>query len=180
MKTFSILLIAAAAFAATPGTAVNAAEPVKKLLVVSTTMGFRHSSIPTGERILTDLAKQSGAFTVDFVQQPEGKPAGRPNQTPEAKAAQEKWDEQLKQALMKLSPESLKNYDGVIFLSTTGDLPIPDREGFLNWLKSGKAFIGIHSASDTFHHWPEFLEMLGGEFDTHGPQVGVECLNQDP
>ena len=40
----------------------------KKLLVVSTTTGFRHSSIETGEKILAQLAKDSGAFTVDFVQ----------------------------------------------------------------------------------------------------------------
>jgi type 1 glutamine amidotransferase len=74
----------------------------------------------------------------------------------------------------------LKNYDGVIFASTTGDLPVPDPQGLLDWIKAGHAFIGIHAASDTFHHWPGYIEMLGGEFAHHGPQVGVECLNQDP
>ena len=39
----------------------------KKLLVVTTTTGFRHSSIPTVEKILAQLAKDSGEFTVDFV-----------------------------------------------------------------------------------------------------------------
>jgi type 1 glutamine amidotransferase len=185
MKTFLIAVAAVIALNSTPSSIVKAAEPVKKVLVVTTTTGFRHSSIPTGERIIEDLAKQSGAFTVDFIHQPEGKPAlVRTNATPEAqaayKAAEQKWEEQLKQALMKMSPESLKNYDGVVFLSTTGDLPIPDKEGFLNWIKSGKAFIGIHSAGDTFHGWPEFIDMIGGEFKTHGPQVGVDCLNEDP
>jgi uncharacterized protein len=93
--------------------------------------------------------------------------------------AEAKWEETLKVTLQKLSPESLKNYDGVIFASTTGDLPIPDKQGFLDWIKAGHAFIGIHSASDTFHGWPEFIEMIGGEFKQHGPQVGVECRNQD-
>jgi len=185
MKTFLIAVAAVIALNSTPSSIVKAADLAKKLLVVTTTTGFRHSSIPTGERIIEDLAKQIGAFTVDFIHQPEGKPAlVRTNATPEAqaayKAAEEKWEEQLKQALMKMSPESLKNYDGVIFLSTTGDLPIPDKEGFLNWIKSGKAFIGIHSAGDTFHGWPEFIDMIGGEFKTHGPQVGVDCLNEDP
>jgi type 1 glutamine amidotransferase len=82
--------------------------------------------------------------------------------------------------LQKLSPDSLKNYDGVVFASTTGDLPIPDPQGFLDWIKAGHAFIGIHAASDTFHNWPGYIEMLGGEFAHHGRQVGVECLNQDP
>lgn len=162
-----------------------AAEPMKKLLVVTTTAAFRHSSIPTAEQVLSRLAAESGAFTVDFVRQPDGKPAPlKPGASPEQqtlfKLAQEAWEAKLKQALMKLSPESLKDYDGVVFASTSGDLPIPDREGFLNWLRSGKAFIGIHAASDTFHGWPEFIAMLGGEFKIHGAQVGVDCLNEDP
>jgi hypothetical protein len=53
----------------------------------------------------------------------------------------------LKVVLQKLSPESLKNYDGVMFMSTTGDLPIPDKQGFLDWIKAGHAFIGIHAAA---------------------------------
>jgi type 1 glutamine amidotransferase len=68
----------------------------------------------------------------------------------------------------------------VVFASTTGDLPLPDKQGFLDWIKAGHAFIGIHAASDTFHGYPEFIEMLGGEFAHHGPQVSVDCLNQDP
>ena len=94
--------------------------------------------------------------------------------------AETKWTAALKQALSKLSAESLKNYDGVIFANTTGDLPIPDKEAFLNWIKSGGAFMGMHSCSDTFHGWPEFIDMLGGEFRTHGAQAGVECMNVDP
>ena len=143
------------------------AQTPKKLLVVTTTTGFRHSSIPTAERILTQLGKDSGEFTVDLVQQPPGKPEqpGK-NATDDEKAAfktaDAAWNEELKEALSKLSPESLKNYDGVIFASTTGDLPIPDPQGFLDWIKAGHAFIGIHAASDTFHNWPGYREMLGG------------------
>lgn len=160
------------------------AEP-KKLLVVTTTTGFRHSSIPTAEKILEQLGKNSGEFTVDFVRQPPGKPAAlKKDATDEQKtaydAAEAKWEESLKTALEKLSPDSLKNYDGVVFASTTGDLPIPDKQGFLDWIKAGHAFIGIHAASDTFHGWPGYIDMLGGEFQRHGKQVGVECLNQDP
>src|SRR5271155_748432 len=95
------------------------AEP-KKLLVVTTTTGFRHSSIPTAEKILAQLARDSGEFTVDFVRQPPGKPENlKKDATPEEQAAfhaaQSAWDEALRVALQKLSPESLKNYDGVIF-----------------------------------------------------------------
>lgn len=183
MKILSSLLVTVLAV-----TSLQAAP--KKLLVVTTTMGFRHSSIPTAEKILTQLAKNTGEFTVDFVEQPPGHaatgfPAELKQDASDAdkaafNAAETAWNEKLKSALEKLSPESLKNYDGVIFASTTGDLPIPDKQGLLDWIKAGHAFIGIHAASDTFHGWPDFVAMLGGEFQHHGPQVSVECLNEDP
>lgn len=159
------------------------AEP-KKLLVVTTTTGFRHSCIPTAEKILAQLGASSGEYTVDFVRQPAGKPDGlRPGATDEQKAAfktaEEAWNQSLKAALEKLSPDSLQHYDGVVFACTTGDLPIPDKQGFLDWIKAGHAFIGMHAAGDTFHGWPGYIDMLGGEFLTHGPQVSVDCLNQD-
>jgi type 1 glutamine amidotransferase len=168
---------------ALPLTTLQAAP--KKLLVVSTTTGYRHSSIPTLEKILTQLGASSGEFTVDFVEQPPGEPKAPGNGASDDEKAtytakHDKWVESLKVALQKLSPDSLKNYDGVVFASTTGDLPIPDRQGFLDWIKDGHAFIGIHAASDTFHGWPAYAEMLGGEFAHHGSQVGVECINQDP
>ncbi len=160
------------------------AQP-KKLLVVTTTMGFRHESIANLEAMLASLATRNGEFTLDFIHQPDGKPTPlKKDASAEEKAAyktaESAWEPSLAKALEPLSPSNLKNYDGVVFASTTGDLPIPDKQGFLNWIKAGHAFIGLHSASDTFHHWPEYIEMLGGEFDHHGPQVSVDCLNQDP
>ena len=161
----------------------------KKLLVVSTTTGFRHASIPTLENMLSLLAKNSGEFTVDFVQQPPGHPkTGFPAKLKADATDAEKtaftnseaaWTASLAVVLQKLSPDNLKNYDGVVFASTTGDLPIPDKQGFLDWIKAGHAFIGLHAASDTFPGWPEYAEMLGGEFAHHGKQVSVECFNED-
>ena len=177
----------------------------KKVLVVTITTGFRHSSIPTMNKVLGQLADQSKAFTVDYLEQPPGKPdephapkALNPNATGADRAAfaaaqekysadilaykatKAKWDVVLKDVCRKLGPESLKNYDGVIFASTTGELPIPDKEGFLAWIKSGKAFVGLHAATDTFHDWPEYLEFIGGEFAEHGPQLPVSCIVEDP
>jgi uncharacterized protein len=177
-KILSFLFVALAV------TALQAAAP-KKLLVVTTTTGFRHPSIPTLEKMLSQLAEQSGEFTVDFVEQPPGHPAtGFPQKlkadaSDAEKTAEADWNAALAKALQKLSPESLKNYDGVVFASTTGDLPIPDKQGFLDWIKAGHAFIGIHAAGDTFHGWPAYIEMLGGEFQHHD-EVGVQCLNKDP
>jgi uncharacterized protein len=74
---------------------------------------------------------------------------------------------------------------------TTGDLTQPAKDGsppmsaagkrrFLDAIASGKAFVGFHSATDTFHSkGPQdqnqgevdpYIAMLGGEFVTHGAQ----------
>lgn len=80
----------------------------------------------------------------------------------------------------KITTKFLSKFNGVIFANTTGELPLPDPLGFLNWIKQGNAFIGIHAASDTFHALPEYIEMLGGEFLSHGVQTGVTLLNANP
>ena len=86
-----------------------AATP-KKLLVVTTTTGFRHGSIPTLEKVLTQLGASSGEFTVDFVRQPPNKPADlKRDATDDERAAHETaeaaWNDALKLALQKLSPD---------------------------------------------------------------------------
>ena len=137
---------------------VMGADAPKKLLVVTVTKGFRHSSIPTAEKVLGQLAEKNKAFTVDYVR------------TDEDMAA-------------KMTPAKLAQYDGFIFANTTGILPLPDKAAFLREIRDGKAFIGMHSASDTFHGdgmLDPYIDMCGGEFQTHGAQVGVECLVMDP
>jgi type 1 glutamine amidotransferase len=141
-------------------TGVAHAQASKTLLVVTVTKGFRHSSIPTAEEVLRQLAEKSGAFRLDFA----------------------RTDEEL---AVKMSPASLAQYDGFIFANTTGKLPIPDKAAFLGAIRGGKAFIGMHSASDTYNSprsggpVDPYIELLGGEFQTHGEQVGVECLVKD-
>lgn len=128
----------------------------KRLLVVTVTKGFRHSdSIPVAERVIAELGEKSGKFTVDYV----------------------RTDEEMAR---KMSPEGLKEFDGVFFASTTGDLPIPDRDAFLKWIAAGHGYAGAHAAADTLHGFPPYIEMLGGEFLTHGAQVEVEGLVDDP
>jgi type 1 glutamine amidotransferase len=179
MKTMNFALSGALLCGALMATAVdNAQAEPKKVLVVTTTTGFRHSSIPTAEKVIAQLGQESGAFTVEYARV-------EPND-PEFKGAdgnldKAKVDEAIKAVLAeKMSPEALKNYDAVVFANTTGDLPLPDREAFINWVKSGKGFVGMHSAGDTFHGFAGYLEMLGAEFQTHHSQVEVQPIIQDP
>jgi uncharacterized protein len=155
---WSGLLLAGAMLSCVGSPTPAQAEP-KHLLVVTVTKGFRHSSIPTAEKVLGELAQKDGAFTVDYVRN----------------------DDEMKE---KMTPAALQKYDGVIFASTTGVLPLPDKQAFLNWIKSGKAFIGMHAATDTFHPAnggiDPYIDMIGGEFKSHYPGFyDVECLNED-
>ncbi len=149
----------------------------KKILVVTTTTGFRHSSIPTAEKVLEELSKESSAFTVEYARVEPNDPQFRGT---DGKPDKAKVEAAITKVLAeKMSPAALKNYDLIIFANTTGDLPVPDKDAFIEWVKSGKGFVGIHSASDTFHNFSPYIEMLGGEFLKHGPQVQVDAINQD-
>jgi type 1 glutamine amidotransferase len=173
----------------------------KKLLVVSVTTGFRHSSIETGEKVLAELAQKSGAFTVDYVQQPEPTPKGPNKPKRESKDTDESfkaredayakamadylpvrtaWEQRVKAYCAdKLALDKIKGYDGFVFCNTTGDLPFPDAQGFIDLVKGGKAFIAMHSGSDTFHKFRPYVDMLGGEFETHKAQVEIQPIVHD-
>jgi type 1 glutamine amidotransferase len=142
------LLLGAAALAAgllsLPGVAQAKTKQPKRALLVTVTKGFRHSSIPMSIDVLKKMADRSGAFTLDL--------AGT--------------DEELQQ---KITPENLKTLDLIIFDNTTGDLPISDanRTAMMDWLSAGHGVVGMHAATDTYHGWPEYIKMIGGEFQTH-------------
>lgn len=184
----SLLLAAPVALVALVG-CVTAADAPKRALLVTTTTGFRHSSIPTAEKVLAQIAKDSGSFAITAIASvpaPVGMPrSAGPNATAEQKEAAAKERAAYNDAVTKvlaetMSPAALKNYDAIIFANTTGDLPLPDKEAFMQWIKDGGAFIGMHSATDTFHGYRPFIDMIGGEFLSHGAQVVVNCVNNDP
>lgn len=66
--------------------------------------------------------------------------------------------------------ENLQNYD-LVFFYTTGTLPIKETDleyFFTDWLKQkGHGFVGFHSASDTFHDYKPYWDMVGGTFNGH-------------
>ena len=140
-----------AASRANTAPAVNAP---KRLLVVTVTKGFRHDSIPVAEETLALMGVRSRMFTVDYA----------------------RTDADIAQ---KMSRDGLKRYDAVFFANTTGDLPLPDREAFLQWVRDGHGFIGAHAATDTFPGFPGYISLIGGQFAGHGPQVEVNCRVED-
>lgn len=97
--------------------------------------------------------------------------------------------------------ETLATYDAVAFY-TTGDLttagvdkhPPMTPEGkaaFLEAIRNGKGFIGIHCATDTFHSpggrfasagdkADPYIQMIGAEFIGHGQQQRAKTICADP
>ena len=125
-------------FAAT-ATTTAAAQRKTRLLFVTQCKGFRHQVLHLAEGIMEQLGATNG-FDVTVTQMAEN----------------------------KLKPENLKNLDVIVFY-TTGELPLSDeqKKALLDWVKSGKFFLGLHSATDTFYKWPEYGQMIGGYFNKH-------------
>jgi type 1 glutamine amidotransferase len=203
MKLSSLFVLGLAAFAPVQG--AQAAAP-KKILVVTVTTGFRHGpAIDAAEKVLPELAAKSGGeFALEFLSQPGPRPsAGKPPEraatltdeqwaaaqetykaaAAKAKADELEWSAKVKELFaQKLSAEALKGYDGVIFCNTTGELPLPDAEAFGDWIKSGKAFVGMHAATDTLKALPAYYEMINGSFAGHpwGSGGTHKFVNHEP
>jgi type 1 glutamine amidotransferase len=128
-------------------TPINAS---RRVLVVTHTEGFRHSSIPIAEATISALGQSSGLFTTTFCRTAED-------------------------VVTKLTPSGLASVDAIVFANTTGSLPVRDLPALLNWIAEGHGFAGMHSASDTYHDAPAYLDMLGNEFLTHGDQAAIEA-----
>ena len=123
------------------------------LIVVTATAGFRHDSIEAAEQVIAQLAAARGAQVV-FV----------------------RTEDEMR---AKLTPETLRSAGAVLFVNTTGELPAESRAALLQWVARGGTFAGVHSASDTWHSSPEFIEMLGGEFDSHPPDFVAKIVVED-
>lgn len=129
----------------------------KKLLYVTTSGGFAHSSRPLSRDVVAKLGRDSGHFVATTTDTPE-----------------------------LVTAEGLKGFDAVLFY-TTGTLDQLVAKGFtkaglealVQWVKEGHAFLGVHSATDTLGDWEPYWEMIGGTFDGHPWNAGDPPINID-
>ena len=61
----------------------------------------------------------------------------------------------------------LDPYDLIVFYHTVGEITDAQKNGLLNFVASGKGYVGVHSAADSFRECPEYRAMVGGHFVTH-------------
>ena len=117
-------------------TAVHA-QSRPQVLYVTQSAGFAHPVLPLTEEILPALGRQHDAFDIDITR-----------------------DASI------LTTDTLSRYDAVVFY-TTGELPmtVDQQTAFLEFIRNGGGFVGIHSATDTFYDWPEYGALIGGYFD---------------
>jgi type 1 glutamine amidotransferase len=155
-----LLALCCTSFFLSVSSPIEAAQAKKQVLVISLTKGFGHGSIPVGEETIKMLGEKTGLWEVDFV----------------------RTDEEMAQ---KMTAPALKKYHLVFFNNTTGDLPLPDRQALLDWVKAGGGVVGSHAATDTFRvtnespGWPDYIDLIGAQFIGHGAQVEVECIVED-
>jgi len=134
--------------------ATVSAQPVtpKRILYITHSAGFRHQSIPHSVVALQVIA-----------------------------AASRKLQITTSEDVSLLNAATLRNYDAVMFY-TTGELPISDqqKQDLLAFVRSGKGFGGVHSATDTFYKWPEYANLIGGWFNGHPWTQPVKITVADP
>jgi type 1 glutamine amidotransferase len=116
----------------------------KKLLFLTHAGFYKHPSLGPAEKAVTELGK-AGGFAVTTV---EG-----------YKYDADKLDFSF------LTPAYLNQFDGIMMM-TNGNLPftIAQKEMLLDFIRSGKGFVGTHCSSLTFYDYPQFGEMLGAYF----------------
>ena len=124
----------------TPREATVEPKKERKTLVFYRSEDFIHTSIPTANLALEEMAKKTKAFSVD-----------------------------LEDQYNVFTKENLKQYDAIIFNNTT-HLRFPkesQRQAILDFIKSGKGIVGIHAATDNFYKWEAGAAMIGGQFSGH-------------
>jgi type 1 glutamine amidotransferase len=110
------------------------------VLVLTQTLGYHHASIPTAKAALRRIATRDGRYRLVFLA-----------------------------SATKLTPQALAHASAVVFLLTSGTLPMTptDKRGLVAFVHRGGGLVGFHSATDTFHHWPGYIKLMGAEFNHH-------------
>lgn len=111
------------------------------VLVITTTNGFRHKSIPKAVEKMRDWS------------------------------IAQKWKINFTDDSTQVNNKVLDKTDVLVFLNTKGNiLGESEREALVNYINKGGGFVGIHLESGTETEWSWFHQLIGAEFKDH-PEV---------
>lgn len=124
-----------------------------RVLYVTHSGGYRHDCLPTSARVLADVGRSSGLWSLEVSDD----------------------------AAAVLTAEHLATVDAVVFF-TTGDLGLDagQKQALLDFVARGGGFAGFHSATDTEYGWPEYHDLIGATFDGHPWHQSVRILEDQP
>ena len=76
---------------------------------------------------------------------------------------------------------SLSNVDGIFFLGHREiDITAKQKQELLAFVRSGHGFVAAHTGLTAFESWPEFGEMLGGQYEGHLYTGPARVINEEP
>jgi type 1 glutamine amidotransferase len=138
-----------------------------RILVLSTTLEYRESAIPTGLQMLTDLGSTSDADLESI-----GAPAGSQWTVDAPDADLSKGAGYYTDALSAFTSDNLKNYELVFSNNPSGAVFTNSPNGtaakaaFESFMMNGGAWAGQHLATDFENSgkWPWFQDQIDGGF----------------
>lgn len=78
---------------------------------------------------------------------------------------------EVTQDLNALKRDALGRFDAVMVYAQGGKLSKEQEAGLLGFVKGGGAFVGLHSATACWRENAAYIDMVGGEFKSHGPVI---------
>jgi glucose/arabinose dehydrogenase len=131
--------------------ATPADEDAIDVLVFSRTLGFRHLSIGDAQRFFATLPAESG-IRASITEDP-----------------------------TYFNDEFLARFEVIVFVNTTGDVLDTEQQGAMErFIRSGRGYVGVHSAADTEYGWPWYGRLVGAYFKSHPLlPVRVEVTTED-
>ncbi len=129
--------------------------------VICASCAFAQDSAPKKLLLMT----QSKGFVHDVVKRKDGQPCAVEKIFQQLADKTRLFTVESSQDASILTPQKLKTVDIVVFY-TTLDLPMKP-EDLDAFVKNGGSFLGLHSATDTFHGNKIYLNLINGEFAEH-------------
>lgn len=70
-------------------------------------------------------------------------------------------------------------YDAVVMYTVGGEMTMDQEQGLVQYVRQGGGLVAIHCANADMGEFPDYLDMVGTEFVTHGPVADFDVETAD-